>query len=303
MINSITITNHLDESITLEMRFPEQSGFLIFDIDGLDPSKASINTTEVSTMDGGIFNMSRVNERNIVLTLKFLEDNLKTIEERRHDCYKYFPIKKRVKIRIDSDTRVVEVYGYIESNVIKIFSDSEGAVISIICPDSYLYNINNDVSNLATVEPSFEFPFSNESLVSKLLEFGDLTISPTANLSYTGDASIGVVIYITVSGPVTDLAIKNTDTLEKISIDDDLFILLMGSGIHQGDFIVISTVKGNKYASLIRNNTEYNIINTLGKYPDWFQLEKGSNSLAFTASSGLEYLSFEIINKIAYEGI
>jgi len=54
MINSITVTNHLDESVKLELRFPEKSGFLVQGVTGLGPSKANINSTELSTTDGSV---------------------------------------------------------------------------------------------------------------------------------------------------------------------------------------------------------------------------------------------------------
>ena len=71
MIKSVRIVNHLNESITLELARPEKSGFAILSIEGLGPSKATINSTEVSTMDGAIFNSSRVVARNIVFDLRF----------------------------------------------------------------------------------------------------------------------------------------------------------------------------------------------------------------------------------------
>lgn len=82
MIQAVTITNYLGDSIRLELSMPEKSGFIVQSITGLGPGKATINTTEVVTNDGGLFNSSRLSSRNIVLSLKFLEDKY-TIEELR----------------------------------------------------------------------------------------------------------------------------------------------------------------------------------------------------------------------------
>ena len=46
MIKSVTITNHLDESIKLDLFNPEESGFIIKNIEGLGPVKANINFKE-----------------------------------------------------------------------------------------------------------------------------------------------------------------------------------------------------------------------------------------------------------------
>ena len=94
MIRAVTVTNYLGESKRFELAFPEESGFAVQSISGLGPSKADINTTEISTNDGSLYNSARVNSRNIVMSLKLMFNP--QIEDTRHDSYKYFPIKKRV---------------------------------------------------------------------------------------------------------------------------------------------------------------------------------------------------------------
>ena len=49
MIRAVTVTNYLGESKRFELAFPEESGFAVQSISGLGPSKADINTTEIST--------------------------------------------------------------------------------------------------------------------------------------------------------------------------------------------------------------------------------------------------------------
>lgn len=71
MIKSVTVTNYLGDSIKLDLTRPDASGFIIKSIEGLGPAKASINTSDISTNDGGIFNSSRLDKRNIVFDLEF----------------------------------------------------------------------------------------------------------------------------------------------------------------------------------------------------------------------------------------
>src|SRR5574339_645339 len=113
MINSITITNHRSESVVLELRSPESSGLFIQGVDGLGPSKATINTSESLSLDGSTFNSARKEQRNIVLKLGFLENP--TIEDSRQSTYKYFPLKKRIKLTIETDNKTVQTFGYVES--------------------------------------------------------------------------------------------------------------------------------------------------------------------------------------------
>ena len=62
MIHSFAITNYLGDRIKLDLREPEFSGFLIKSVTGLGPVKATVNTTEVVTNDGSMFNSARLSK-------------------------------------------------------------------------------------------------------------------------------------------------------------------------------------------------------------------------------------------------
>lgn len=130
MIRAITVTNYLGDSIRLELARPELSGFVVRSITGLGPGKANINMTEVATNDGSLFNSSRISSRNIVISLKYLWKD--SIEDVRQLSYKYFPLKKKCSLVIETDNRKVEIEGYVESNDPNIFSSNEESDISII---------------------------------------------------------------------------------------------------------------------------------------------------------------------------
>jgi hypothetical protein len=266
MIKSVTVTNHLGETVVLELRFPEKSGFLVRGIEGLGPTKANINTTELSTSDGSSYNSSRVTSRNIVFTLNFLENP--TIEDTRQLSYKYFPVKKRIKMVVETDKRISEIYGYVESNEPSIFSQQESTVISVICPNPYFYSIISKTTNFSSLVPLFTFPFSNNSLSQKLIQFGRFMNLTSQDIYYTGDAETGIVINIHAIGSVTNLSIFNVTTHELMYIDTAKLLALTGYGIIGGDDIIISTIKGAKSITLVRNGVFINIINCLiGMYP------------------------------------
>jgi len=301
MIKSITVTNHLDESIEMELGRPEQSGFLIQQIDGLGPSKANINAAEMSTNDGSLYTSARVNSRNIVLTLKLMAKP--KVEDIRQLSYKYFPIKKRIKLLVETDNRSAEIYGYVEANEPTIFNKSGTTQISIICPDPYFSSVETNTTVFSGIESLFEFPFENNSFVANLLEFGEIKNNTLQNIYYSGDSEVGIVIRIHALAEATNITIYNTDTRESMRIDTDKLIALTGSGIGAGDDIVISTVKGNKYIYILQGGVYINILNCLDKNTDWFQLAKGNNIFTYTAETGTSDLEFMIENKIVYEGI
>lgn len=307
MIYSIVVTNYLGDRIKLELGKPDVSGFLIKSITGLGPAKANVNTTEVSTNDGSLFNSARLSQRNIVLDMVFINTVYgESIEDLRQKSYKYFPLKKSVELTIETDNRYVKTTGYVESNEPNIFSSQEGTQISIICPDPYFYSAGedgNNVTNFYSIDPMFEFPFSNESLDEPLLVFGEIQIKTEDVITYHGDSEIGVMIYIHAIGPATNINIYNTETREVMRINTEKISLLTGKGIVASDDIVINTAKGEKSITLIREGVSYNILNCLDKNTDWFTLAKGDNIFAFTADSGVTNLQFRVENKVIYEGV
>lgn len=307
MIYSFAVTNYLGDRIKLELGRPDISGFLIKSVTGLGPVKANVNTTEVVTNDGSMFNSARLSQRNIVFQLAFVDTIYgETIEDIRQKSYKYFPAKKSVEIVIETDNRYVKIKGYVESNEPDIFSSQEGTQISIICPDPYFYSAGEDGNNVTdfyTINPVFEFPFSNESLTEPLLVFGEIQIKTEGVITYHGDSEIGVVIYIHAIGKATNINIYNTETREVMSINTDRLEQLTGKGLVASDDIVINTAKGEKSITLVREGVSYNILNCLDKNTDWFSLSKGDNIFAFTAETGVTNLQFRIENQVIYEGV
>ena len=94
MIKSFTVTNYLGDSIKLSLAEPEKTGFAILSVTGLNPPKANINTTDMASVDGSLYNSARLDKRNIVFTILFVESDTGSIEDIRHKSYKYFPLKK-----------------------------------------------------------------------------------------------------------------------------------------------------------------------------------------------------------------
>lgn len=301
MIKSVTVTNYLNESITLDLRHPERTGIFVARIEGLGPPTATINVAELSTHDGGIFNSSRAGVRNILLTLGFLEQP--TIEDVRIKTYKYFPIKKKLKLTITTDKRTLEIYGYVESNEPDIFARQTATQISILCPDPYFYSEKVSNTMFSGAESLFEFPFSNESLTDNLLEFSALYVDKEQTVVYEGDTEIGIQIHIHALGTAKNITIYNTRTKEIMRIDHERLVALTGEGIKYGDDIIISTVSYNKSVTLLREGVYYNILNVLDRDTDWFKLRKGDNIFMYTAESGESNLQFKILNQVAFEGV
>lgn len=302
MIQSLTVTNYLGESLTIPMMNSESTGFILHDMTGLGPPTASVNTSKVATKDGSKYNSARAEERNIVLPMYFTP--IPTIEDARHRSYKYFPLKKPVILAFKTDNRECQIVGYVETNEPDICSDREGCQVSIICPNPYFSSIYDTVTSFSGVEAAFEFPFSNEDTSNPHIEFGKIVVKAEKIVRYEGDAESGVQIRIAASATVKNITIYNVDTRGAMHIYHDKLVALTGSGIVKGDEIIITTDKGSRSVTLLRNGKSTNILNAIDPRNDeWFSLTKGDNIFAYTADEGSDYLMFVVDHTTLYEGI
>lgn len=307
MLKNVKITNYLGKSMTYTFEQPtidDDSGLLITEIEGLGPVKANINMTTLATADGDIFNSSRLEGRNLVIHARFTYAS--TIEEARLMSYMYFPIGHKLTFHIETDNRIAETEGYVESNEPNIFSEESDVQISVLCESPYFLSVDkegNKQTNFSNVIAEFEFPFSNESLTEPLLEFGLIVNKKENTVYYDGDAETGCIIQLHAIGNVENVNIYNIKTGEKMVLDTDKLETLTGDKLIYGDTITINTIKGRKSITLLRNGVSTNILNILGKDSDWFQLAKGDNLFAYTAEYGEANVQFIVQSQIIYEGV
>lgn len=301
MIKSVTVINHLNEKLEMELGNPAETGFLISSIEGIGPGEADISTTELAATDGAVYNSARLLSRNIILNFIFLEHP--TIEDTRQLSYKFFPLKKNLTLIFETDNRSLQIDGYVESNSPEIFSDQEGTSISIICPNPYFYSLGSELTVFSGIEPMFEFPFFNESLTEPLLIMSELRMKYENVIFYEGDAETGMVIKIHFVGPASGITIYNVKSRESMKIDTTKLEAIVGSPIQAADDLVISTITGKKSLIFMREGKIYNVLNCLDRDSDWLKLAIGENVIAFTADEGNYNLQFEVYNDILFEGV
>lgn len=330
MIRSVTITNFLG---SLEQNLAKETdqntvhivlnddtpshGMIIESITGLGPAKATLNRTNLATTDGSLFNSAKLEERNIVMKVKFVE--AKTIEDVRLLTYRYFPIKRQIIFSIKTDKRDARAIGYIESNEPDIFSPNESASISILCPDPYFYS--NEVGNsphtvlFSGLEFEFEAPWENPIDPEPLdkIELGSISKITDKDFYYDGDQTIGATMTIDFTDAVdTDITIvhyknslnPNEPMLQtEFDIKVDKFRALMGTNFETGDKIIVNTNIGSESIFLIRNGNKYNILNAVPRECDWFQIAFGYNKFRFTAGGNQYKINFKIEHYVLYEGV
>lgn len=302
MIKSMSITNDLGEKIKIKLGEPWETGLVIKQIDGLGPVKANVNMTNYATIDGGRFNSSRINERNIVFDLIFYGVDAEKI---RLVTYKYLNVKTDVTLEFELDYHEVSIKGHVESNEPDIFSKQESTQVSIICPNPFFAGEIIE-SNGNNVTPMFEFPFSNPSLTDNLIEFGMIDPNKKIQFIYDGNANNGVEIDVTINGDVSNLTIYKENTNMIIPIDTTKLGDIIGDGsnkFYKYDYIRILTYKGSKSIILFRNGKKYNIIGALPLFINWIETNRGINAFNYIAESGKDNVKVYVKTQNLYNGI
>lgn len=303
MIKRIIARNPKNELLTMVLNDPWSTGINVKNVTGVSPIGAEIFITPFGSIDGGIFAGARVPSRNIVLTLGML-NNPSDAEASRMVVYNYFRIKDWVNLLFITDSRTLQITGYVESVEADIFSKSEDVNVSIICVDPWFHSTTNDQIGFSGTMPMFEFEFSNESLTDNLLLFGDISIDTRTDVMYYGDVATGFDISITFMGDdFHNIYIYNMGTRERMNIFTDQIKAITGANLSVGDELLISTKSGQKTAYLLRNAAFINVISAIDKDADWFKLTKGNNVFAFSADSGVENIVMSFSYQDSYAGI
>lgn len=311
MIKSITVTNHLGNSVVLSLTDPWETGLIIKSITGLGPPNGIINSTDLAMGDGAVYNSARIDKRNIVFSFQFSEvleeDGMRvkeTIEQVRLNTYKYFPLKKHVTLLFETDSRTASIQGYVEKNESDIFNKEESAQVSIICPDPFFYS-GRKPTLLNGIEGMFEFPFSNESLDESLINFGEIIYSEGQKILYDGDAESGTIVTISAYGAASGITIDNVVNGDSIFIDTSKIGSITGgtNNIASGDVVVISSVVGDKYIYLLRGSNTYNILSCVDKNTSWLRFSPGLNEFHYSATTGSANLQIQIDGNTLYSGV
>lgn len=247
----------------------QEAVFQVINIAGLNPPAAQINTTTIVGLDGAVFNSSKLQTRNLVLTIKINGD----VETNRLLLYSYFKTKDKCKFYYTNNSLDVSIEGYVESVECDLFTNSEKAQISILCPYPYFKSLSEILTDSSNITPLFVFPFSiniDEPVVIS-------TLDDTEGIAVfnSSESETGAIVEIDVNDSVSSIEIKNTST------GDDLKLVY---SFLSGDKIIINTNKGQKSINLIRGGTISNLFSALQQGSVFFQLTVGTNNFEYLVS-------------------
>lgn len=269
-----------------QLELTHNPAYNVYNIEGLDPPDAQINTTHNAGYDGSVFNSAYEKDRTIVITMTIESP----AEVNRIALYKYLKTKFPVRVFYKNGTRDVYIDGFVQSMQIGFFQRKQVIQITIFCPRPNFLGTSQAVQEFYTVDALFEFPFD----ISDPIPFSEIVTGLEKSIINAGDVETGVTITIDAVGTVENPKIYN--------VDDNTFMILDYT-LQAGDTVTIDTRQGEKSITLRRAGTDINLIGALQRNSTWFQLQPGDNVFTTAADSGDQSMmvTFTVVDQ--YQGV
>lgn len=295
-MRSITcINSETEKSITIE-----ENSFAPLFLAGLEGVYLTDNEVAISenTMsDGGTYQGSRANTRNIVITAIDQPNNVYN-QSTRDLIYTVFRKGERgTFIYREDDVEPRKIDYYVE----KVEREDGGKrifTISLICPDPAFSDLYETQEYMANWKGMFEFIHEwieeGEELGVRMLERLVTIINDSAA------KEIGITAVIEVMGTVKNPSLSRVESNEIIQIGSasNPFYL------YAGDELVITTHKNNKHVKVKRDGSdEYVEVNEyLTEDSEFFSLLWGINTIAYDADENPEYMVVTLYYSFKYDG-
>lgn len=249
MLTKVEVDNLQGTTLSLPLD-DISSGYVVKDITGLDPVKATISSAPFAQLDGSTFQGSRRDNRNIVMKIGIEPDySTQTVSGLRNALYALFMPKTNVVVRFYmDDVHFVDIAGQVESCEAPPFSQDPEVNVSIICFD-----------------PNFVVPSSTT------VNGNTVATSTEQTISYPGSAETGYVFTLNVNRSISGFSIYNRRPDGTVRQMDVALALV------SGDVVKISTESRNKYATLTRSGVTTSILYAISATANWAPLNPGNN--------------------------
>jgi hypothetical protein len=251
MLTKVEARNRLGALLAFQLD-DVSSGFVVSDIEGLDPVKATLASSSFASLEGARFQSGKRETRNIKLTIELKPNfTFDTVRDLRSRLYGFFMPKTEVNLQFyDSDGLEVDIWGRVESCETPLFSKEPEVAISIICYDPDFID-----------EQSVELAGATTDDETEML------------IDYEGTVETGIVLTLHVDRSIGEFTIYHRPpdgTLRSFDFSALLF---------DTDVVEISTVPGDKYVTLTRDSVESFLLRAVLPQSDWIQLLPGENYL------------------------
>lgn len=281
----VSIENEWNSTLRLTQ---SEDKWQLFGMTGLNPPAADIVTSVIPHRDGAMYQTSRLQMRNVVLSLAIVGN----VERNRMALNSVIMANRRLRVYYKNGTLDVYIDGYVETFEYDVFSDIVTAQISVLCPAPYWVAREKKTVDLSAVISLFEFPFSTPA---EGIAISELKPQVTGKLESTGGVQTGVKITMTCVRPVLAPSIMNLTTGETMTFS--------GLMLTPDQTMEISTEQGDKYIHIRSGSEVVNAINMLDMDSRWITITPGVNDLIVNAGSGLDGLTVQVELAEKYGGV
>lgn len=232
-------------------------GYIVENIQGLDPVRATLVWSNFAQLDGGQYQSSRREPRNLIMTLGLEPDYVDvSVRDLRKNLYTFFMPKTQVELRFfDSSGLTVNILARIETFETPFFVQQPQVTISMLCFDPDFIELDPIVVEDNTVTDS------TETLVT-----------------YTGSVEAGIVFVLSLDRDLDDFTIYHRGP------DDIVRTLAFSAELLDEDILTITTLSGSKSVILTRASVESSLLYAMSPTSSWIELLPGDNYIRVLAT-------------------
>lgn len=269
MLNKVEVRTAQGTLLTLSLADPS-NGYLVKDIGGLDPVKATMVSSSFAGLEGEQFQSSRREKRNITMKLGYLPDySVNSVRNLRNNLYSFFMPQSNVNLRFYVDGLTpFDIVGKVEVCDSPLFAKDPEANISILCFDSDFYN---------------ETPVS--------LSGNTVSTTTTTPIDYVGSLETGMTFTLNVNRSLSSFTLNNTTP------DNQLQQLSVAIPLVSGDILKISTTPGAKSVMLTRGSATTSVLYAVSPQSQWLEFKQGVNQFRVYASGAAIPYTLSYVNK------
>ena len=278
------------ESNNRVLKIGKGKPYRLLSIEGIESGEYEIYTTDNVMGDGITVTNRRIKHRSIILEAEYTGNNPKLERPKLANFFNLYNSGKLI-INYQGTERltnyIVESYKVNSKNLYEPFK----FLISLICPDPFLKDVNTTKSEIAIWRNVFEFPLE---LFEEGIELGYREPSLIVNVFNSGDVACGMKIQFKALATVVNPSLFNVNNREYFKINKTM---------EAGEVITVTTHFQNKRVELNKNGVVSNAFNWIDLNSTFLQLEPGDNLLRYDADNGIDNLEVSIYYTPQYLGV
>ncbi len=261
MLTMVTVQN---PGGTLLLPLMDSSGgYVVKDVQGLDPVKATLTSSTLAQVDGAQAQHARREPRNIIMKLGLEPDYAVTsVAGLRSNLYNYLMPKSPVTFALYSDDVLWGTTdAVVESMENNMFTADPQVDVSLICYD-----------------PDFYAP------APTVVDGSTVSTSDTQTIAYPGTSDTGIKFTLTFPGTADEIRLYNQRP------DQVLDILRITGSFLANDVLTVDTNPGSKKITVTRAGLTFSVLYYLDPTSTWISLMKGNNLFrAYYSGSAIDF--------------